>query len=97
MKRIPVRFATNSVRASGHIKNLSKEGVFIRSNVLPMPGDTVTISFETPDGRKVETEGSVRWTTAQMADHEAAQPGFGVQFHRTGTDYQDFFTQILLR
>jgi hypothetical protein len=96
MKRIPVRFATGSVRAGGHIKNLSKEGVFIRSNVLPMRGDTVEITFETREGRKIEIEGEVRWTTAQMDNHEAAQPGFGVQLLRAGADYQEFFEGILL-
>jgi hypothetical protein len=96
MKLIPVRFETSSVRSSGHIKNLSREGLFIRANVLPMAGDPVTIRFEAKDGRKLELEGEIRWTTAQMADHEAIQPGFGVLLHTADADYQEFFEEILL-
>ena len=96
MRRIPVRFSTASARAGGHIKNLSKEGLFVRSNVLPMRGDPIEISFETQDGRKIEVSGEVRWTTAQMDDHEAAQPGFGVLLHDPGSEYLDFFEGVLL-
>jgi Tfp pilus assembly protein PilZ len=97
IKRIPVRFSTASARAGGHIKNLSKEGVFVRSNVLPMRGDAIEISFETRDGRKIEVAGDVRWTTAQMDNHEAAQPGFGVQLREPSAEYMEFFEEILLR
>jgi hypothetical protein len=96
MKLIPVRFETHSVRASGQIKNLSKEGLFIRSNVLPMAGDPVTMRFEARDGRKLELWGEVRWTTAQMSDHESAHPGFGVLLNQASADYQEFFEDILL-
>jgi hypothetical protein len=61
-----------------------------------MAGDPVTIRFEAKDGRKLELEGEIRWTTAQMADHEAIQPGFGVLLHTADADYQEFFEEILL-
>lgn len=96
LKRIPVQFETASVRASGHIKNLSKQGIFVRSNVLPMPGDRVSLVFEKRDGSKVEVAGIVRWTTAQIGDPEAAQPGFGVELSGETREFHSFFEEILL-
>lgn len=96
MKRIPVQFETASVRSGGHIKNLSKQGVFVRSNVLPMPGDRVSLVIERRDGSKVEAAGVVRWTTAQLGDPEIAQPGFGVELSAANREFESFFEEILL-
>ena len=96
MQRIPVRFSTNSVKADGHIKNLSKEGVFVRANVLPFPGDHISIRFESRQGSKLEILGTVRWTTAQINDPEITQPGFGVQLDQKSPDYDAFFEEVLL-
>ncbi len=38
VKRIPIRFSAGGLRGQGHIKNLTKEGLYIRSHLLPEPG-----------------------------------------------------------
>jgi hypothetical protein len=96
MKRIPARFETASVKSGGYVKNLSKEGLFVRSDVLPMPGDAVTVRFETPEGRKLELAGVVRWTTAQIGDPEHVKGGFGVQLDAEDGDWASFFEEVLL-
>ncbi len=68
----------------------------MRSNVLPMPGDAVTMHFESRTGSKLEILGTVRWTTAQIGDHDQTQPGFGVQLNQRTADYDSFFEEILL-
>lgn len=96
VKRIPIRFDAGGLRGQGHIKNLSKEGLFIRSHLLPQPGEAVRITFDTPDGRKVEIEASVRWTTAQLAD-SGSPPGFGVYIESPGPEWREFYAALLFR
>ena len=95
VKRIPVRFQAESLRGAGHIKNLTQEGIFVRSDVLPEPGENISVGFDAPDGRKVEIEGVVRWTTAQFPKR-GVRPGFGVRLHRVDEEYLRFFESILL-
>ncbi len=95
VERIPVRFQAESIRGEGHIKNLTQEGIFVRSDVLPEAGENVSVSFETTEGRKVEIEGVVRWTTTQFPKR-SVRPGFGVRLHRVDEEYLRFFESILL-
>ncbi len=94
VSRIPVQFVAESIHGTGHIKNLNQEGLLIRTGVLPDPGDTVHLNFMSPEGRKVEVEGIVRWTTAQM--DETVPAGFGVKLVRVDEEYLRFFESILL-
>jgi uncharacterized protein (TIGR02266 family) len=94
VSRIPVQFQSNTLHGTGHIKNLHQEGLLIRSHLLPRPGDTVEVTFSTPDGRKIELTGLVRWTTKQLK--EEVPPGFGVQLDRVDEEYLRFFERILL-
>ncbi len=38
MSRIPAIFVCGSLKAEGYVKNLSKEGLFVRTESLPLPG-----------------------------------------------------------
>lgn len=96
VKRIPIRFETGGLRGQGHIKNLSREGLFIRSHLLPAPGDMVCVVFGAPNGQKVEIIGTVRWTTAQLQNSDAP-PGFGVRIDQPGPDFREFYESILLQ
>jgi hypothetical protein len=95
VKRIPVRFQAESLRGEGHIKNLTQEGIFVRSDVLPEAGESISVRFDAPQGRKIEIEGVVRWTTAQFPDRDV-RTGFGVRLHRVDEEYLRFFESILL-
>src|SRR5262245_3941883 len=95
LKRIPAAFEAGRMRGKGHIKNVSKEGLFLRTNVLPPVGEDVRVIFHDRNGSKIEVRGTVRWTTAQLPKDEKAKPGFGVHIPRGNEDFDDFFGQIL--
>jgi hypothetical protein len=95
MTRIPAIFRCGPLTGKGFVKNLSKEGLFLRTDRLPKPGMRVQIVIEGPDGGKIEVVGMVRWTTEQIPDREP-QPGFGMRFDGVTEDYIDFFERVLL-
>jgi hypothetical protein len=96
LKRIPAAFESGSLRGKGHIKNVSKEGLFLRSSVLPPVGTEVRVIFPARNGSKIEVHGMVRWTTDQLPPAEKAKPGFGVYIPRGNEEFDEFFEQILL-
>ena len=80
--RISVQFQAGTLRGTGHIKNLTQEGLFVRSHILPEPGESVYVTLTTPEGTKIEVTGVVRWTTAQMAQAGAARISVGSSMSR---------------
>ena len=96
LKRIPAAFEAGKLRGKGHIKNVSKEGLFLRTSVLPALGDDVRVIFHDRTGSKIEVRGTVRWTTKQLPREEQAKPGFGLHIPRGNEDFDEFFGQILL-
>jgi hypothetical protein len=96
LKRIPAAFEAGQLRGKGHIKNVSKEGLFVRTSVLPQQGGDVRVIFHDRNGSKIEVRGIVRWTTAQLDRTDKAKPGFGVHIPRGNEDFDEFFMQILL-
>lgn len=97
VKRIPARFQSQGLIGRGHIKNITKEGLFLRTNRLPRPGSPVRVIFEPPNGPKVEVEGTVRWTTAQLPPSSDSPPGFGMKIDSVPEEFLEFFEQTLLR
>ena len=96
LKRIPAAFESGRLRGKGHIKNVSKEGLFLRTSVLPPVGDDVRVIFHDRKGSKIEVHGLVRWTTDQLPLGSKAKPGFGVFIARGNPVFDEFFEQILL-
>ena len=94
--RIYVSFRSPDVNGLGHIKNINKEGVFIRSFDLPPTGSNVRLVIELSDGPKVEVTGVVAWTTGQLPKGSKAEPGFGVKLDRCTDPYHDMLERILL-
>ena len=97
IKRIPAAFEAGDARGNGHVKNVSKEGLFVRSSTLPEPGAEIRLIFHDRHGSKLEVRGIVRWTTTQLPDANMAKPGFGVQLLERPEGYMDFYEQILTR
>ena len=93
--RVPASFESGEVRGKGHVKNVSKGGVFLRSDVLPEPGSEIRVLFHTQQGRKVEIEGIVVWSTTELEQPDA-RPGFGVRFEGASEQFLEFYEQILL-
>ncbi len=88
--RIPVRFVAEGTEAVGQLKNISKAGLFIRSEEMPRCGCPLAIQFESPDGRLVNLRGEVRWRTRDLVNPDVP-PGFGVQLHEPPAPYREFF------
>jgi hypothetical protein len=88
--RIPIRFMAEGAEGVGHLKNVSRAGMFVRSNDLPRPECSIAIQFDAPEtGVSINLRGEVRWTTD--GNGLAAGPGFGVQLHEPPREFADFF------
>ena len=96
VKRIPARYQSEGLIGKGHIKNVTREGLFLRSNRLPTPGSQIRLIFEPEDGPKVEVSGTVRWTTEQLPHAADTSPGFGMQIENVTEEFLEFFENILL-
>jgi hypothetical protein len=94
---IRAAFEAGKLRGVGHVKNVSKEGLFLRSEILPQPGSEIRILFHDRSGNKIELHGTVRWTTAQLGQDADARPGFGIQFSKIDDVFRSFYEEILTR
>jgi hypothetical protein len=92
---IRAAFEAGELRGVAHVKNISKEGLFLRSDILPPPGSEVRILFHDRRGDKIELYGCVRWTTAQLGGDTGARPGFGVQLLKADEAFREFYEEIL--
>ena len=93
--RVPISFESGDLRGKGHVKNVSKGGLFVRADALPEPGSEVRVLFHTQQGRKVEIHGIVVWSTAELEQPDA-RPGFGLRFEGASEQFREFYEQILL-
>jgi hypothetical protein len=92
--RIPVRYLAEGREAIGHLKNVSKAGVFIRGQDLPSPGSPVALQFRSPSGILVDLRGQVRWNTEGLLNTDVPS-GFGVRVYEPPREYRDFFQWVL--
>lgn len=97
VQRLEAHFQSGRLRGLGHVRNLSKEGMFIGSERLPQPGAPIALTIETTDGEKIDLNGTVRWTTAQLPNASEAPSGFGVRVEGRSPAYRELFEALLLR
>ena len=95
MARIPAMFMCGGMTSEGYVKNLSKEGLFLRTESLPKPGEPVHVLLRPPEGERVEVKGVVCWTTDQVPDR-SPQKGFGMLIDAPTTEYLELFQNVLL-
>jgi hypothetical protein len=93
---ITVRYLAEGKEAIGHLKNVSRAGVFVRAVELPSKGAAVALQFRAPDGSLVDLRGEVCWTSEEVLDG-AESPGFGVRLHEPPQAYRKFFVWVLKR
>jgi hypothetical protein len=93
---LEAHFQSGRLRGLGYVRNLSKEGMFISSDQLPQPGAPIALTIETPGGNKIDLNGTVRWTTAQLPNASGAPAGFGVRFEHSPA-YRQLYEALLLR
>ncbi len=92
-KRLSALVCVDGEYANGHVKNLSKLGLFVRSSMAPAPGSAVTVRFETITGQKIEVSGRVRWHNSGMVSDPAAR-GFGIKLDDPSDAYLAFFAAL---
>jgi len=96
VKRIPAVFTCGALSGTGHVKNLSKEGLFLRVDRLPDVGQAIRVVIQASNGEKVEVVGTVRWTTAQLPNAETVSTGFGMVIQDPSEAYREFFEELLV-
>ena len=92
-RRLSALICVGGEYANGHVKNLSKMGLFVRSSMAPPPGVAVSIRFETITGQKIEVSGTVRWNNGGLVTDPAAR-GFGVRLDEPSNEYLAFFAAL---
>jgi hypothetical protein len=89
--RIPVRFMAEGAEGVGHLKNVSRAGLLVRSSDLPRLECAISLAFENPEsGESINLRGEVRWTTDGSSSSEPA-PAFGVQLFEPPREFVEFF------
>jgi len=75
---LPARYNSEALSLAGWVANLSRNGLFLRSERLDEPGADVSVSFELPDeAQPVALRGQV------VRVHEGTLcPGMGIRFTR---------------
>jgi hypothetical protein len=104
VQRVEVYYQSGRTQGRGHIRNLSKGGMFIRADALPQPGAPVALTIETPSGAKIDLNATVRWTTAELSGpapstsptDPAVKSGFGVRIESESPAYRELFESLLL-
>ncbi len=93
--RIAATFESPASSGKGYVRNVSRDGMFLRTDVLPAPGEPVSVTFVDLRGHKVEVDGTVRWNTEQLDPAKHAKPGFGMRIEHARSDYLAFYEQLL--
>jgi hypothetical protein len=88
--RVRLRFFCEGTESVGHLRNISRAGLFVQTSEIPRAGAIVGIQFQPPIGDLVDLRGEVRWTTQGLAKPDLA-PGFGVSILEPPREYRDFF------
>ncbi len=74
----------------GHLKNVSRSGMCVRSVDIPRPGVAIALQFELPTtGALVDLRGEVRWSSDRLST-VGLQSGFGVLLHEPPPQFREF-------
>lgn len=96
VRRIPVTFIADGLMCEGYIKNLSKEGVFIRAPSLPQAGESIPMIIKPTAVQKIEIQVTIRWTTDQYPERSPTA-GFGARLELpVPDDYMELFEFVML-
>jgi hypothetical protein len=93
--KIAVRFKADGSESVGYLDNMTRTGVFVRTDDLPRPGSAVALQFHTPAGALIDVRGEVRWNTEGLS-HLLSTPGFGLLLHEPPPEYLEFFDWAFL-
>ena len=87
ISHISVRFVAEGNESTGMLRDVSRQGLYVRASHLPRPGAVIAVQFEGPFGDLVDVRGEVRWNT----DSNGTRPsGFGVLLHEPSREFRSF-------
>ncbi len=90
---ISATFAVGTIAGQGRVENLSRDGLFLRTPVLPKEGEPIRITLRPPTGASIDVRGEVCWNSVSLA--EATPPGFGVALFDYGSDYSALIGRVI--
>ena len=62
---IEVDYQVGAQQASGKIKNVGREGLFVGTRAIPEQGEAVSLLFSFPNQAPISVMGIVWWTTRE--------------------------------
>ncbi|MFQ5513569.1 MAG: PilZ domain-containing protein [Myxococcota bacterium] len=86
-----VRFLAEGHEGVGLLTDISRTGLFIRSQELARAGAVVALQFRAPTGELIDLRGEVRWSTEGETDANGSEAGFGVLVYEAPLPYREFF------
>ena len=69
------------------LRDVSRQGVYIRASQIPRAGAVIAVQFEGGDGRLIDARGQVRWNVSPQGGKPS---GFGVIVHEPSQRFRDF-------
>jgi hypothetical protein len=90
---IRAEFRCGALRGTGQIRNLSRDGLFVGTDVIPEEGATVQARFDSPRGDPVRLVGLVWWTSRGRG--ACPLPGFGMRLLGANEAYRELVRTML--
>lgn len=95
LRPLPGSFATlGGTRGEGSVLNISPEGLFFATPLLPESGTRGSVAFVGTDGETLEVHGEVRWNTRGVA-YETS--GFGMRIEHPCQAFDRLYLQAFTR
>ena len=91
---LTVTYVSGNSRGEGRIEDISLQGFFVQTPMLPPDGSNVTALINTTSGQLLSVEGTVRWNT-QSISGPTFRSGFGVRVTRSGAEYTGFVQGVI--
>ncbi len=92
---IQTEFATSELRATGKIRNLGENGLFVGTRTIPGQGEPVRLRFTAPGGDYVRVSGLVWWTSRDPDARDGVTPGFGIRLLAVSPTYRMLISELL--
>lgn len=90
--QIAVRFVAEGSESTGILRDVSRQGVYIRAGQIPRPGAVIAVQFEDPEGGLIDARGEVRWNVNPQGDQPS---GFGVIVYEPSRRFREFVDRAL--
>jgi uncharacterized protein (TIGR02266 family) len=90
-----LEFGEDAQFFTGLSLDISEGGLFVATYTTIPIGTRLVLSFELPDGTKVEARGEVRWVRSEAVDSE--RPGVGIAFTELPDGVRERISELCAR